>query len=235
MAETFQVAYEQLLRMVNRPASETDVLQGCKDEINNAVKLIQRNHAFNMSERLTTMEYAASSLFVNPGTILGGSLRDLISIQQVSSATNYQGKPIKVMTYNQIQAGRRKYDRTHPVDHSDSFTETTRGYTIEDGYRADIIAFMVGVNIGLYPTPASAVHLLINCHIMLPNLVEDEDTNFFLEYGLDLILMIAFRRMQIYMKSDSRISFTKEDIDSGLATLIAWDSQINRNSNPSIS
>jgi len=235
---TFQTAYERLMRTVNRPLTETDVLLAAKDAINDAVMFLQRNHAYNYTERLTTLTYPVNTLQVDLGEICTGTLRDILSVQQLSSAGIVQGKPLKIMRYDQLQAIRGHYERTHtanaPFDISlDSMSLS--GWNIEDAFRQDLVAFLVGQNLGLYPRPTSAaVELLVNCHIWLPELVADADTNFFLTYALDVVMMLALKSMHIYMKLDSRFAVSEQQVADSLAGLIAWDAQVMENSRTSI-
>lgn len=229
--ETFRTAYMALMDAVNRPESETVVLTRAKREINNAVRQLQRDHAYNYTERLTKFTYPAATLQLDLGAICGGSLRDLMSVQQVSADGITQGKPLKLMTYSQLQNMRRKYERTHTAGVTNEiFNETLSGWTIEDAYRCDKIAFLVGSNFGIYPTQQSACYYMLNCHIWMPVMSGDDDTNFLLEYGCDVVDMLALKRMHIYMRNDSQFQFSEQELTEAKATLLAWDGQVTRNS-----
>lgn len=236
--ENFLSIYTQLMLTVNRPLTELSVLNGAKWEINQAIKMLQRNQAFNYTERLTQFTYKAGTLFYDLGTICDGTLRDLMSVQVLNQAGLPQGRPIKIMSYNQLQSMRLNFDRTHPTTEGDwlqSSLTTDWPITIEDGWACDRLVFLAGNNIGVYPTPKNDLTLLLNCHIWLPKLVKDGDTNFFLTYGSDVVMMAALRRMHIYMKSDGRFQVSNEEFQSNLATLIAWDSQVKETPNTTMS
>lgn len=230
----FQTAYNRLMRTVNRPLSETDVLEGAKDAINDAISFLQRNHAYTYTEKLNKMTYSAGSLLIDLGKICGGTLRDMRSIQQTSGTGVYQGKPLKVMSYDQVQAQRSHYERTHTVNTGLDESRVITAWTIEDSYRCDVVAFLIGQSVGIYPTPNQDLYLVMNNHIWLPTLVNTTDTNFFLTYAMDVVIAIALKSMHLYMKADSRFAVTEQQITDMLAGLVAWDSSLLENSNTSI-
>lgn len=222
---TFTEAFTRLMRVVNRPVSETDVLAAAKESINDAILFLQRNHAYNYTEKLATFTYPVNTLSVDLGDVCEGPLRDILSIQQVSADGQLQGKPLKIMSYTRLQAMRNQYARRHSQPDPSLYpTDTISGWTIEDAYRQDLIAFMSGQFVGLYPMPTEVKYLLVNAHIWLPQLEEDDDENFFLTYALDIVLMVALKRMHIYMKTDSRFSVTEQEVADAMTGLVAWDS-----------
>lgn len=214
------------MRTINRPTTETDVLNGAKDAINDAVAFLQRDHAYCYSEKLSTVTYPASTLQVDLGTYCGGVLRNLKSIQQVSADGLVQGKPIKIMAYDELQAMRRKYYRTHTSVEPYTLNDSLSGWTIEDAYSCDVIAFLVGQSLGIYPTPTSARYLLLNTNIWLPEMTATSDTNFFLTYAMDVVQMLALRKMSFYMKEDNRVAATDAEVVAAINSLVQWDSQV---------
>ena len=237
--ETFQTIYTQLMATVNRPLTETQVLTGAKWEINQAIKYLQRNQAFAYTERLTQFTAQPNVLFYNLGSICDGVLRDLMSAQLLNQTGLPEGRPLKIMTYNQLQGYRKHYSRTHPQIEGDWYQFDAISdilVTIEDAYRNDTILFIAGQNIGLYPTPVGTTKtILLNLHVWLPTLVNDGDTNFFLTYASDVVMMLALKRMHIYMKSDARWQVTDGELKENIATLIAWDSQVRETPNTTMS
>ena len=222
---TFQDAYVRLMRIVNRPLTEIDVLDGAKDSINDAVDELQRDHAFCYSEAMASFDYPASTFHIDLGIICDGTVRDFIYLQEVQG-TSLQGRPIKFVNYGQLQADRYAYYRTHSIDNSQQFAETTVGLTIEDAYRQDMVAFIIGKNIGLYPTPSAVKSFLLNFHVWLPRMVATGDSNFFLTHAYDVVMMLALKKMHIYMKSDDRYPYTEKEVETARMSLIAWDGQV---------
>lgn len=231
---TFATTYTSLLRKINRPATETDILAECKDAINAAVLQLQRDHAFAYTEALATFEYAANALYVDVGTVCNGLIRDYISLQQIAVGGTYEGKPIKIKSYSQIQTDRINHYRKHSIDDTQIFAETSPGLTIEDGYREDRFGWVMGRNIGIYPRPTQATTYLIHFHSWLPALVADGDTNFFLDYAQDLVQMLALKRLHIVMGVDSRFAVSQEEVNASILNLHTWDSQVKENPNTSI-
>jgi len=233
MSLKFSDIYNQLMLMVNRPTSETSVLTGAKWEINQAIKYLQRNHAYRYTETISEFTYQPSTLWVDLGTICGGLLRDVLSIQQLNTSGKPEGRPLQIVSYTQLQQMRAHFARTHsrlddwyaPLNCDDY------AITIEDAFRRDRIAFVSGQNIGIYPMVQESATYMINCHIWMKPLILDSDTNFFLDFASDVVLMKALMRMHIYMKTDARFQVTQEEFTECLSTLIAWDSQVNETPN----
>lgn len=232
---TFGQFYTQLMSIINRPLTETVTLAGAKWEINQAVKYLQRNQAFAYTERLAQFTYQAGILYYDIGSICEGVLRDIMSVQKLNVSGLPQGKPTRIMTYNQLQSFRMHFSRTHPRVEGDWYQLDAISdwmSTIESGWAHDMVAFLAGQNFGLYPTPTgTSVTVLINCHIWLPTLVADSDNNFFLDYASDVVMMIALKRMHIYMKSDARYQVSEAEFKDAMSTLLAWDSQVRESPN----
>lgn len=230
MATTFATAYAALMSMINRPTSETTVLAAAKLEINNAISYLQRNHSFVYAERISEVSITANAQYVSMAAPATGTiLRSVLSMQQLSATGALEGKPLKVKSFAQLQADRGRYLARYPAGDTavyDGLTDFTDVFSIEEAYRSDKIGFVMGQNIGLYPRQATAVPLLLHYSTWLAALSADGDTNFFLDYALDVVLMLAARRMHIYLKADNRYSVSKEEADANIATLIAWDSQL---------
>jgi hypothetical protein len=223
---TFAEVQARLLRTINRPSSETDIVAEVKAFINDAILILQRDHAYSYTEGMFTFDYPADALFADIGEVCDASVRDYISIQQISPSGTYEGKPLQMKSYSQLQQDRRKYSRSHSIDSAQTYSENQIGLTVEDGYREDMIAFIVSKYMGLYPRPGQNTSFLLHVHFWLPPLVEDEDSNFFLDYAEDLVVMLALRRMHLSMKIDSRWQVTDAEINAAIAGLHAWDSQV---------
>ena len=231
---TFLQVTTRLLQYINRPSTEADVLAAVKASINDACLYLQRDHAFAYTECLSTFIYPANGLSVDVGIVCDGNLRDVISIQQISTGGTYEGKTIKIKSYAQLQTDRRNYARSHSIDPNQVYTESIAGLTVEDGYREDMIAWVMGNEIGLYPRPNAATTFLLHYHVWLPEMADDTDTNFFLEYCLDAVVTIALKRLHIFMKLDSRYQVTNEELAVLVQGIHAWDSQVKENPNTSI-
>jgi hypothetical protein len=223
---TFVEVQNRLLRTINRPSSETDIVAEVKAFINDAILILQRDHAYSYTEGMFTFDYPASALFADIGAVCDASVRDYISLQQIAPSGTYEGKPLQMKSYSQLQTDRRKYSRSHSVDSVQIYSEAQIGLTVEDGYREDMIAFIMSKYMGLYPRPSSNTTFLLHVHFWLPKLEEDADSNFFLDYAEDLVVMLALRRMHLSMKIDSRWAVTDAEIKDAMDGLKAWDSQV---------
>lgn len=228
MAKTFTQAYTRLMGLINRPTSETAVLAEAKAQINDAINTLQRERAFVRVETVAELAYPASTQYVDLTTVLSGILiRDVKSVQFLNETGTLNGRPLMIKSYSQLQADRMAYSRRDPEwRNSPIYGAATVDTTIEDGYRDDFIAFIAGQKFGLYPAPATAATLLIQYNKWLPELSGDSDTNFLLDYGFDVVILMALRGMQIYMKTDGRYQVTAAEVAEKVASLHAWDSQL---------
>ena len=229
MATTFLNAYTRLMGLINRPVSETTVLAEAKAAINDAIDQLQRNHAYHYSERLFNFTYPAATQQVNLQNICGGVLRDIHTIQIIANESAYGGPILEYMSYNQIQMKRRKYQREHPVWNANEewdYVTNENGHEEYTSRQNRYLFFRLGENIGLYPVPTEDVQLLINAHIWFIPLVDDDDESFFLTFAYDVVMTLALKRMNVYMKEDNRFGMTEQEIASTLQTLIAWDGQV---------
>lgn len=231
---TFATAVTRILRTINRPATETDIVQGVKDAINDAVKQLQRDHAYVYTEGLVQVTYPANTLFIDLGTVCDGKVRDFLSVQQVNTSAGLQGKPLRLITYSQLQTDRRNHYNRHAVDPTQVFSAEQPGQTIEDGFREDMTCFIANQYIGLYPLQTQAKELVINLHTWLPEMVADGDTNFFMDYAYDIVIMLALKNLSYFMKADNRLNIDNAEIAARIATLVTWDSQLRQTPNGSI-
>jgi hypothetical protein len=156
---------------------------------------MQRLHKFKFSERLVEITYPANTLQLELTGACEGTPRDFISIQQLSGTQKF-GSKLKLLTYLDVVNRRGTYANRYQADTAESvvthstFVNEIRGYD----------AFLVNNALGLYPTPTVDINLLVNLHIWLPELAEDEDTNFFSEFAYDLVVDMTVDRMNFYLK-----------------------------------
>lgn len=231
----FQNAYEDLMDMVSRPTSETTVLAAAKREINNAIRILQRRHCFVKTEEVDEGTYTAAAQFVDFTTLLPSvtALRSLGSVQILTATGALEGKPVKILSYAQLQSLRMRVMNKMPAGASitfDGVTDFLDALSLEESFRPDKIAIVTGTQLGLYPRQNEAINLLLHYYKWLPTLNATSDTNFFLDFAYDVVLTIALRRMHIYMKADSRYVVAKEEVDSAIADLIAWDTSLRETS-----
>lgn len=225
MANTFVTAYTDLLDYINRPSSE--LLTQAKREINNALLWLQRKRPFKMTERLIRVTYPANALHINLSAACEGTLRNLLNVSMLATATDTVGKLLEITSYDLLMRERRQWQGDHeplpeyqaindPSTHS-NYTDSIHKYRV----------FQVGENnIGLYPTPTIDVNLVIDLHIWLPELVATTDTNFFFIYAYDVLLLRALSRTNLYLKEDRRISVSQAELAESYEALIEWDASI---------
>jgi hypothetical protein len=79
---------------------------------------------------------------------------------------------------------------------------------------------------GLYPTPSAAVNLMITYNGKLNKLVNDTDTNFFLDDCSDFIITKALQKMFLYLKDRNSAVALNDQIAAEWETLKSWNNNI---------
>jgi hypothetical protein len=225
----FSELFTDLLDAVNRPAN--DGLVAVKREINNAIMQTQRRHRFKMAERLVRFTYPAGADFVDLTDVCGGLPRDFIFLQSLAAPDSANGQHVDFMSYGYLMNERRNWNRSQ-TSAAEEFLpanmptgdESTHSAYVQNLHR--FYAFLINSKIGLYPRPSSDVYLLLNLHIWLPKLVNDTDTNFFLDYCYDYVHMMALRKLHVFFKVDSRYSVTDKEVQEAWNDVQLWDGTI---------
>ena len=219
---TFQDAYNHLMESCNRPLSQVAVLARAKAELNNSIMLLQRRHAFRHTEKLFEATYTGGSRLVDFGTVCTGTLRDIKSVQM--SGEGLGGPYLKYKTYDQIAKENFRYQQSQ--GDTSLFSTEVRNLSDYVTNAQKFYFFVMGNSFGLFPKPVVDVPLLINCHIWLPLLSGNDDTNFFLTYAFDVVQDLALSRMATFLRNDDLKSLSADDLEKSIVTLINWDSQL---------
>lgn len=90
-------------------------------------------------------------------------------------------------------------------------------------------AFLLGQNVGLYPTQNAAVNTKVLFSKKLATLTADADTNILLDNCSELIVNLALQKLNNYLTEDERFPVTKNAIDRSLAAAQQWDSDFASN------
>ena len=153
---------------------------------------------FALGETLAELTYAAQSQ-----TVAITGLRSVLSAQELTASGAFEGKPLRVFSYSQLQARRLSYYRTLPAGHVptyDSPTNLSDELSLETAFRQDRVAFIVGNSLGLYPRPEAEVRLMVHRSIFLTELVNNNDTNYLLDYAFDVVTKLAVRGLNAYLR-----------------------------------
>lgn len=227
----FSDIYEDVMDTINRPTTETLVLAACKRRINDAIRIMQRRRAYRKTERLVAITYPANALTVNVTAFCGGTIRDLICVQLLGTADAKSGTVLPYKSLTQLLGAKQKYQNLNTPGNINEWEFITEQFGHET-YASRVhryYVFLMNGEIGLYPTPTTDTFLLLFGHVWLPDLSADADTNFFLDFGYDLVHDFAVHRMCAYLKQDNRLQFTKEEFALGLDALDLLDSQMSEN------
>lgn len=231
MPVTFQNIYEDLMDTVNRPLTDTATVAKAKRAVNNAMLFLQRHHGFQYTERVAKVTYPAGAFMVNLTNVCGGLLRDIFSVQLLTDSGAFSGKNLKFYRYAQLQAQKKSMQERSTVDENEARYLTA---SLHEEFTTNVhgqIMFQVDDNLGLYPSPAENKYLLLHVHIWLPLLVDNSDTNFFLDYAYDIVFKIAMRELVRYLGDDQRALVDNSSLADDLATLVAWDGSISSGAN----
>lgn len=228
MSTFIQIASD-LLSYINRPSGE--MLVHAKREINLAIMDTQRKRAFKLTERIADLTYPSGAFTVSLNGVCDGTIRDFIAVQLKTAAGDVIGKPLKFRSYQNIINERANWDRTQTAP--DLYVEDPLQPQVNAGHanfvriNSSYDAFVVNNQFGLYPKPATTdTNLQLFVHVWLPLLVDDSDTNFFLTFAYDYILLLALRRMHLFMKVDTRYAVTDAELAKLLDSLTTWDGSI---------
>lgn len=229
MATTYQTAYEAVMAAVNRPLTEAPVLNRAKLEINNAIRILQRRHAFTLTERIFDVTYPANATLVDFSTVCEGSLRDLFSVQIYGSDVN-KAVVLKYKSFSKITTERFSYQQSQPDNVLDLQADVERelGDYVRNVHKHYV--FRAGPSFGLFPVPKLAVNIRVHCHIWLPDLVDNDDSNFFLDHAFDVVTDLAVTRMATFLRNPDLKVMSDEDFAKAVATLVSWDSQLSESS-----
>ncbi len=213
---------------INRPMTETGVVSACEKRVNDAIRQVQRKRAFRLTERLVQVTYPASALTVDLTAVCEGTLRDLICVQLLGTSAANGGTILPYKSYAQLQRARQKYQSMHEAVGVNEWQYVNEFFGHEN-YTTRVhryYVFLLNGKLGLYSVPTTAVELLVFAHVWLPDLADDTDTNFLLDWGYDVIHALAVKKMCMYLKQDVRQPLTKEEFDEALLSLYELDSQM---------
>jgi hypothetical protein len=206
------------------------MLEHAKREINLAIMDTQRKRAFKLTERMTSLVYPSGSFTVSLLNVCEGTVRDFIAVQMLSASGDSLGKPLKFRSYQTIVSERANWERTQTAP--DLYVEDPNQPEANSGHanfvrlNSSFDAFVINNHLGLYPKPTADTQLMLFTHVWLPLLVVDADTNFFLDYAYDYILLLALRRMHLFMKVDTRYAVTDTELTKLYQDLTDWDGSI---------
>lgn len=225
---TFLQIQDEVLDYVNRPAAE--MRTQVKREINKALVQIQREHKFKYAERLCRITYPANELTVELLPACDGRVRDYISIQTAIGNEDF-GRPVHFLSYNEVIQARFRNQRTKSIGIPEVLEDGTLQVSRQN--HPDFVsrihqfyAFRLKNQIGLYPTPASNINVLVNFHTWLPPLDGDDNTDFLTDYCEDLVVYQSVLNMLAYMKNDNRLGFFDKLVEKAWSSAKNWDGEV---------
>ena len=223
MATTFLELSTELLDWANRPIDETGMLTRAKSCINSAVLWANRSHSFKYAEKCMRVTYPANAFMIDLASLASNRVIGLNTIQVVSTGA-FVGYPINIIEYENLQSKRRQSFKSAPLDSFSTtvIDRTASAIAITDG----ACGFTLGTSLGLFPTPVQNVELLITYNSLVDTLVNDADTNFFLDFGRDFILSKALQKFNTYMKADKRVEVNAEQLANEWESFKNWNNSV---------
>jgi len=221
---TFIEAVEDFLDYINRPASEMEDV--AKRELNMTLLWMQRVQRFNLAERVATILYPANTPMVNISAVCEGKIRNFNHCVLGGNAGVLTGRPLFFKTFDQITQEKFKFDRSRTLNDEDLAHGDDVSFSGRVSRELGYYAFISGDKLGLYPTPTSDVTISVDVHIWLPPLVEDNDTNFLLDFCYDFVILKTLQRYNIYSKQESRNPISEAELSALWQGVKDWDGQV---------
>lgn len=225
---TFGDAWRTLLSYANRSSAEHSV--EAKREVNAAFLRLNR-HPFKFLERNDHLTYAVATVANNDvvsmkwtefAELSSDSTPDVfmpMSLQKIVSAGNPEGDPIRMVSYAELQAMRRRFSNQEDLsNHQDSILGP-----------AGVVAFFLNEGIGLYPAPESNVTLRLHYIQKVPELSADGDQNIFTKVAWDVVLLYAGYRFNIYLGEFDKATALYNAFKVEFEALQAWDNTLQGN------
>jgi hypothetical protein len=231
---TFLEAQTELLSYANRPIAEPGMQDRAKSCINDAILFSNRSCNFKYAERAASVVYPAGASYVDLGSLCDGKVLGLVTIQRVLG-TNFYGQPLELVSFEKLHMKRFNGFRAqtaYDVEISNPQANINNGYDTTNRYDLGIqatdgyVPFLLGKGMGLYPTPSAAVNLMITYNGKLNKLVNDTDTNFFLDDCSDFIITKALQKMFLYLKDRNSAVALNDQIAAEWETLKSWNNNI---------
>lgn len=224
MSNTLSDIRADILDFINRPQSESQ--DRVDRAINRAINHLQLRHQFVFAERMVRLVYPAGTLLLNVADLLGGKPRDIFSCEVLGTIESTTGKSISIKKLVELKAKNHKFQKTHY--RGDYQEENNNSITELEFMRSnqDYCVFLTEGKLGIFPTPTSDVNLLCCFHLWFDNLVEDDDTNFFLDFCDNFIILKALYQLNTLLKSESRNQINALELTDAFDACLNWDSQV---------
>lgn len=201
--------------------------------VNNALLWAQRQHDFEMCRtrgQLTVSFLAGASL--DNVTAIGGT--DTIDVKKIEMAYliddsqpgSYDGIPLRfysryVDAYRQRRLNPGGVVGWPPPGTEAASADLSNMALIQHG---NDVYLSPGV-LSQYPTATEKV-VVLDLVAFEPELVADEDTNFFLDYCTDFVMAKAIQSLNFYHKEDPRAASLDGEVTVGWRTLLQWDTSL---------
>ena len=208
--------------------------------LNAARRIAERSHNFKYAEDNAFISVSSTGGNIRTGcyeTLPAASPSVLMQIKRIETAllplTSGEYQPIEFMTQTEfLSRVRRQTGRTL---FNASKTLAQLGVSTEN-----VILYQNGHSIYLYPTPAAAITVQLECVRWMPDYTADGDTDFFTEFAPDYLQWQAilecnkfWRRYVPKQESNIDEAAVQAMADAALQSLIAWDySTVSASSTP---
>jgi hypothetical protein len=228
---TFAEAYTALLDYAHRDVN--DLGDAAKREINAAVLWANRKRGFKMAEGLANITYPANQEYIILAEVCSATVFNLITVELLVNLTDTSGQPLPIKQYQDLQRLRMEANDNQPIVNPAFFSSTMPApWQVEFSTKVQneygYMVVLIAGGFGLWPIPPADVPIKILFNKQLPPLVDDEDTNFFLENCWDFILLKAMKRFNYYLKADQRINVSNEELQNEWVSIENWDSALRR-------
>lgn len=227
---TFAELVDETLAYTKRPASDTTIV---KSQINKAQLWAQRSHNFEKAKMFIGTVYKASEPENGISLGLGGDLqvKTVLSARIGEGSLGYtEGDPLELLTWEEFSNREEKFLSTFGTGTSEVsptlVTQTDRfSQYVEQNY--GVLGLINAASyLRLFPAPSTTKTINLYVVHWLPKLVNDNDTNFLLEFGNDVLLYKTLSFFNTFLKADERVELSAALLRDSWHSLLAWDASL---------
>lgn len=207
---TFSGIVADLAFIVNR--SPEDIGDLAKLSVNMACKYLNRDMDFLYSYEQVAATYTSGAVLVPFSTLY--ATKDILSIHLIQLTSS--GDIVRLVDRGELN---KKILQNQQVTESGTPVITSR---------SGMLGTVVGTNLMLYPTPASAVSLTLTCKMVIDDLVDDSDTNYLLTYMPDLVMSKARILLATYIADADKFALYSKELETTLPNTLGWNSSLSK-------
>lgn len=223
---TFKEAYEDVLDVFQRLPTEQGMAVRAKKYVNDAIRWANLSHPFVYSREFANVTYPSNAQSIDLVHFAGNVSLGIITAEQLARPQDFFGRPMKVMTYESLF--NRRLDAWKGMQFNDEYNKW------EELVKDNSFCVINGSTLSVYPTPQTDITLKVSYIKSLPLLVDDNDTNFILDYCYDFVQAYANYKFALYLKEDERVKMFVETTTEKWEMCKRWNDTIQHSTSSSL-